>query len=52
MTQFITLVLNLTLLLTASIWLPIIYVVNALTGHESSEAILSGEHFILEKFEE
>jgi hypothetical protein len=52
MNQFITLLLNVILLLTASFWLPIIYIINAFLGHQSSEAILSGEHFILDRFEE
>ena len=52
MSQFVTSFLNVILLLTASIWLLLLYVVNAVTGHEGSVSVLLGNHFILDKMEE
>lgn len=52
MKNFITSFLNVFLILTASFWLPFVYVVNALSGHESSKRVLLGEHFVLDRIKE
>lgn len=52
MKTFLVSLINVFLILTSSLWLPFVYAVNAITGNESSQRILLGEQFVLDRIDD